>query len=70
MKGRLRVWWRGQRQNRTTKDTKEKQTTRRMRGGWRLAFAEGKEILGAFYRMAEAAEKLLQVLIAFDEIDF
>jgi len=31
---------------------------------------EGKEILRAFDRFLEAAEKLLEVLAAFDEIDF
>jgi hypothetical protein len=35
-----------------------------------LALAERQEILRAFYRLAQAAEQFLQVLIAFHKINF
>ena len=38
--------------------------SRRLFGG-----TEGKEILGAFDRFLEAAEELLEVFAAFDEVD-
>ena len=32
--------------------------------------SEGEEVLSAFHGILEAAEQLLQIFVAFDEIDF